>query len=53
MFYFLSLFQENGARGSVVVMALCYKPESRGIASRLGGFFLIYLILPAAVWPWG
>jgi hypothetical protein len=24
----------KGARGSVVVMALCYKPEGRGIASR-------------------
>jgi hypothetical protein len=24
----------TGARGSVVVKALCYKPEGRGIASR-------------------
>jgi hypothetical protein len=24
----------QGARGSVVVKALCYKPEGRGIASR-------------------
>jgi hypothetical protein len=43
----------TGAHGSVVVKALCYKPEGRGIASRWGGFFLIYLILPAALWHWG
>jgi hypothetical protein len=24
----------NGARGSVVVKALCYKPEGRGFKSR-------------------
>jgi hypothetical protein len=28
-----------GVRGSVVLEALCYKPEGRGIASRCGGFF--------------
>jgi hypothetical protein len=27
-----------GARGSVVVKALCYKPESRGFDSRWGEF---------------
>jgi hypothetical protein len=42
-----------GVRGSTVVKALCYEPEGRGIASRWGGFFLIYLNLPAALWPWG
>jgi hypothetical protein len=30
-----------------------FKPEGRGIASRLGGFFLIYLILPAALFALG
>jgi hypothetical protein len=38
MYYF-------GARGSVVVKALCYEPE--GIIS----FFSSYLILPAALGP--
>jgi hypothetical protein len=42
-----------GARGSIVVEGLCYKPEGRGIASQWGGFFLVYLILLAALWPWG
>jgi hypothetical protein len=42
----------EGTRGSVVVEALCYKPEGRGIAYKCGGYFLIYLILPAALWPW-
>jgi hypothetical protein len=40
-----------GARGSVVDKALCYKPEDRGFDTRLGVFFLIYLILPAALGP--
>jgi hypothetical protein len=43
------LFLKVGARGSVVVEALSYKPEGHGIASRGGGFFLIYLILPASL----
>jgi hypothetical protein len=29
-----SLLNSNGARGSVVVKALCYKPEGRGFETR-------------------
>jgi hypothetical protein len=38
-----------GARCSVVVEALCYKPESRGGSrpDKANDFFSIYLILPA------
>jgi hypothetical protein len=43
--------KEQGARSSVVVKALCYKPEGRGFDTRWGDFFLIYLILPAALGP--
>jgi hypothetical protein len=31
-----------------MVEALCYKPEGRGF-----DFFSIYLIIAAALWPWG
>jgi hypothetical protein len=42
-----------GARGIVVVKALCYTPESRESESRGGElFFLIYVILSAALVPW-
>jgi hypothetical protein len=41
-----------GARRSIVIKALCYKPESRGLETRWGGWFLsIYLILPAVLGP--
>jgi hypothetical protein len=41
-----------GARGSVVVKAICYKPEGRGLETRGDElFFSIYLILPAALGP--
>jgi hypothetical protein len=40
--------QEIGARGSLVVKALCYKPEGRGFETP---WVSIYLILPAALGP--
>jgi len=37
-----------------LVEALCYKPESCMVNSQLGSLGLfIYLILPAALQPWG
>jgi hypothetical protein len=41
----------GGARGSVVVEALCYKPEGHRFETRWDDFFSIYLILPAALDP--
>jgi hypothetical protein len=37
----LSAFMSSslGARGSVMVKALCYKPEDRGFDTRWGDFF--------------
>jgi hypothetical protein len=32
------LYTEPGARGSIVVKALCYKPEGRGFDTRCGDF---------------
>jgi hypothetical protein len=46
-YYYYSL----GARGSVVVKALCYKPDGRGFDNRWGEFLKIYIILPAALGP--
>jgi hypothetical protein len=34
MFSYLALVKVKGARGSVVVKALCYKPEGRGFETR-------------------
>jgi hypothetical protein len=49
--YIVQLLHKNiGARGSVVVEALCCNSECRGMA--WSGYFLIYLILPAALLPW-
>jgi hypothetical protein len=46
----ISIYVNCYARGSVMVKALCYKPEGRGFDNRWGDF-LIYLILPAALGP--
>jgi hypothetical protein len=41
-----------GTRDSVVVKALCYKPEGRGFETRWGELISsIYLILQAALGP--
>jgi hypothetical protein len=50
---FITFYLLVCSRGSVVVKALCCKPEGRGLASRWGGFFQIVLILPVALWLWG
>jgi hypothetical protein len=40
------------ARGSIVVKALCYKPEGHGFETRWGEWFLsIYLIFLATLGP--
>jgi hypothetical protein len=49
--YFVYILPE-GARGSVVVKALRYKPEGRGFDSRLGGF-LNLPNLSGRTRPWG
>jgi hypothetical protein len=43
--------REQGEVSSVVIKALCYKPEGRGFDTRWGDFCLIYLILPVALGP--
>jgi hypothetical protein len=49
---FLSIFAYRGACGSVVVEALCYKPESRGLETRWAKWIVsLYLTLPAALGP--
>jgi hypothetical protein len=43
-----------GARGGVVVEALRYKPEGRGIDSRwCHWIFFIDIFHPVAIWSWG
>jgi hypothetical protein len=44
--------RKNGARGSVVVKALCYKLEGRGFDSRCGEF-LNLPHLSGRTRPWG
>jgi hypothetical protein len=47
-----SLQLPQGTRGSVVVKALCYKPEGHGFGTRWGDWFSsIYLFLPVALGP--
>jgi hypothetical protein len=43
-------WKHKGAHGSIVVKALCYKPQGRGFQTRWGELiFSIYLILPATL----
>jgi hypothetical protein len=50
-----SLVVQYGARGSIVVKALCFKPQGRGFQALRGEclffFFPIYLTLPATLGP--
>jgi hypothetical protein len=41
----------TGTSSSVVAKALYYRPEGRGFETRSLNFFLIHLILPAALGP--
>jgi hypothetical protein len=38
---------------ALLVKALCYKLEGRRFESRIRWIFSIYLVLAAALWPWG
>jgi hypothetical protein len=52
IYYYICINVALRARDSVVVKALCYKPEGRGLDSRWGDF----LNLPnpsARIRPWG
>ena len=47
----IELFAEKEYVVMHLVQTLRYKPEGRGFC--WGMRFYIYLILPAALWPWG
>jgi hypothetical protein len=51
----LSYNLNTGGKGSLVVKALCYKPEDRGLETRLGEWlFFINLPNPSGhTKPWG
>jgi hypothetical protein len=49
--YYVDYFMLCVAQGSIVVKALCYKPEGREFDTWWGDFLKIYLILPAALGP--
>jgi hypothetical protein len=50
--FYLQFGKQKEARRSIVVKALCYKPEGRRFETRWGEWFLsIYLTLPAALGP--
>jgi hypothetical protein len=49
---FKSITVGTGARGSVLIKALCYKPEGRELETRWSELiFSMYLILPGALGP--
>jgi hypothetical protein len=47
----LFILSSMGARGSLVVEVLCYKPEGHGFITRYGEFFSISVILPTTLGP--
>jgi hypothetical protein len=50
----LVLLTSQGQMAAQLIEALCYKPEACGFNSQWGHWiFSIYLILPAALRPWG
>jgi hypothetical protein len=50
-FFFVAVMFYWGTHGSVVVKALCYKPEVRDPMRRIIFFFSIYLNIPTALGP--